>query len=184
MASPGQKHGGCGYLMTGFHTHSYCARCRDKGKGKDPCVEKPDTDCKLCNLLTSDQKVGSGGHGCPKKLQMLQWLVTNCSICWILMPTLVKPWPRKWSISVTLCLFHGQSDSPQKGFLSLTHVRSGIKPDTLAALRTAPLQLATLFLDSVLKKAKEDISDYDSKGRSGGTYKKGRYHPYEHSHKR
>ena len=35
----------------------------------------------------------------------------------------------------------------------LTHVKAGIKPDTLAALRTAPLQLATLFPDSVLKLA-------------------------------
>ena len=42
MASPGQKRGGCGHLMAGFDTHS-CARCRDKGKGKDPCVEKPDS---------------------------------------------------------------------------------------------------------------------------------------------
>ena len=32
----------------------------------------------------------------------------------------------------------------------LSHVKSGIKPDTLAALRTAPLQLATLFPDDVL----------------------------------
>ena len=57
----------------------------------------------------------------------------------------------------------------------LSHVRSGIKPDTLTALRTASLQHATLILDRVLKKAEEDISNYDSKGRSGGTYTKGRY---------
>ena len=56
MASSGQKHGGCGNLMAGFDSHSYCARCCDKEKGKDPCVEKPDADCKFCNLLTSDQK--------------------------------------------------------------------------------------------------------------------------------
>ena len=32
------------------------ARCRDKGKGKDPCVEQPDTkDCKFCNSLTPEQ---------------------------------------------------------------------------------------------------------------------------------
>ena len=31
-------------------------RCRDKGKDKDLCVEKPDiTDCKSCNNLTEDQ---------------------------------------------------------------------------------------------------------------------------------
>ena len=56
MASPGQKRGGCGHLMAGFDTHNFCAGCRDKGKGKDPCVEKPDSDCKLCSILTSDQR--------------------------------------------------------------------------------------------------------------------------------
>ena len=64
------------------------------------------------------------------------------------------------------------------------HMRSGIKPDTLAALRTAPLQLATLFPDSVLRKAEEDISSYESKGQSGSSYRKGLYHPYECSEKR
>ena len=32
-------------MMAGFDPHSVCARCRDKKKGKDPCVEKPDSDC-------------------------------------------------------------------------------------------------------------------------------------------
>ena len=46
MSSPGQKRGGCGHLMVGFDTYSYCARCRDKGKGPEPCVENPSTtDC-------------------------------------------------------------------------------------------------------------------------------------------
>ena len=65
-------------MMAGFDLHSVCARCRDKKKGKDPCVEKP---------------------------------------------------------------------------------------DTLAALRTAPLHIPTLFPDSVIKQAKEDIASFD-KGRS------------------
>ena len=57
MASPGQKRGGCGHLMAGFDTHSYCARCRDKGKGPDPCVENPkSTDCKFCSILTCEQR--------------------------------------------------------------------------------------------------------------------------------
>ena len=56
MASPGQKRGGCGHLMAGFDTHSFCARCHDKGKGQDPCVEKTDSVGKFCNILTSDQR--------------------------------------------------------------------------------------------------------------------------------
>ena len=57
MASPGQNLGGCGHLMTRFDTHSNCARCCGKGKGPDCCVEKPEnSDCKFCNVLTSDQR--------------------------------------------------------------------------------------------------------------------------------
>ena len=56
MASSGQKCGGCDHLMAGFNNHSFCAKCRDKGKGKDPCMEKPEsTDCKICNSLTTEQ---------------------------------------------------------------------------------------------------------------------------------
>ena len=59
----------------------------------------------------------------------------------------------------------------------LSYLKAGIKADTLAALRTAPLHLSTLFPDSVIKQA-EDIASYD-KGQSGSVYNKGRYHPYE-----
>ena len=65
----------------------------------------------------------------------------------------------------------------------LSYLKAGIKPDTLAALRTAPLQLDTLFPDSILKQADEDIAAYD-KSRTGSMYKKGQYHPYEWEEKR
>ena len=62
----------------------------------------------------------------------------------------------------------------------LSHVKNGIKHDTLAALRTGPLQFSTIFPDSVIKKAEEEIAYYDSKGQSANIPKgKGRYHPYE-----
>ena len=41
----------------------------------------------------------------------------------------------------------------------LTHVKSGIKPDTIAALRTAPLHIPTLFPDAVIKRAEEEITN-------------------------
>ena len=47
----------------------------------------------------------------------------------------------------------------------LLHVKTGIKPDTRAALRTAALQMAMLFLDDVLKRAEEDIVNIVKKGR-------------------
>ena len=56
MSSPGQRRGKCGHVMANFDTHSHCARCRDKGKGKEPCVSDPQTsNCQICNSLTSDQ---------------------------------------------------------------------------------------------------------------------------------
>ena len=42
-------------MMAGFDLHSVCACCRDKKKGKDPCVEKPGFDCQHCNTLTPEQ---------------------------------------------------------------------------------------------------------------------------------
>ena len=55
--------------------------------------------------------------------------------------------------------------------------------DTLAALRTGPLHIATLFPDTVLKQAEQDIANFESKGQiqSG---KKGRFHPYKRQDKR
>ena len=68
----------------------------------------------------------------------------------------------------------------------LIHVKNGIKSDTLAALRTAPLEIATLFPDSVIKCAEEDIAHFDNKGQSASSSArgKGRYHPHEKSDKR
>ena len=56
MASPGQKWGwgACSHLMAGFDKHAHCARCRDKSKGTDPCVNNEDCHC---YILTSDQKL-------------------------------------------------------------------------------------------------------------------------------
>ena len=65
----------------------------------------------------------------------------------------------------------------------LNHFKGGVQPDTISALRTAPLHIPTLFPDSIIKRAEEEIAHFESKGRSssGG---KGRYHPYERTEKR
>ena len=65
----------------------------------------------------------------------------------------------------------------------LSHLKMGIKPDTLATLRTGPLHTATLFPDSALKQAEEDIANFESKSHSHSG-KKGRFHPYERQEKR
>ena len=56
MSSPSQRRGGCGHMMAGFDFHSFCARCRDKKKGLDPCVETTPAPCRHCDALTADQK--------------------------------------------------------------------------------------------------------------------------------
>ena len=55
MSSPGQRRGSCGHAMTGFDTHSKCARCRDKGLGDDPCVLKK--ECVICKGFTPEQSL-------------------------------------------------------------------------------------------------------------------------------
>ena len=57
MSSPGQRRGTCGHAMASFDNHLACARCRDKGKGKDPCVEKPDVECTICNNFSPEQRL-------------------------------------------------------------------------------------------------------------------------------
>ena len=54
MASPGQRRGTCGHAMALFDSHTNCVRCREKGVGTDPCVEKK--PCKICDGFTSEQK--------------------------------------------------------------------------------------------------------------------------------
>ena len=41
--------------LASFDGHSFCARYRDKGKGKDPCIETPANDCKFCLALMPEQ---------------------------------------------------------------------------------------------------------------------------------
>ena len=57
MSSPGQRRGTCGYVMANFDSHLVCARFRDKGKDKDPSVEKPDSDCQICLAFSPEQRL-------------------------------------------------------------------------------------------------------------------------------
>ena len=65
----------------------------------------------------------------------------------------------------------------------LSHLKLGVKPDTFAAMRTGPLHIPTLFPDSALKQAEQDIANFESKGQTQSG-KKGCFHPYEHQDKR
>ena len=68
----------------------------------------------------------------------------------------------------------------------LNHLKNGIKPYTLAALRIGPLHIATLFPGAVIKRAEEKIAYFDSKSQStsAASRSKGRFHPYERSERK
>ena len=59
---------------------------------------------------------------------------------------------------------------PEAGDSYLAYLKAGVKADTLNALRTSPLHVETLFPDSCVKKAEEDITDFDG-NKSGSVYK-------------
>ena len=61
----------------------------------------------------------------------------------------------------------------------LEFIRGGVKPDTLSALRTSPVHQLSLFPDSLLVKAEEEISRSEERRSAGNTQRKpGRFHPY------
>ena len=61
----------------------------------------------------------------------------------------------------------------------LEYIRGGVKPDTLTALRTSPVHLLSLFPDSLLVKAEDEISRSEERRSAGTTQRKpGRFHPY------
>ena len=91
--------------------------------------------------------------------------------------------------SITQCMAKTMEHLSDFAFVSmynftdayLAHMKSGIKQDTLASLRQA-----TLFPDRLLKKAEEDISNFEDKGRSHASSsgrRDTRYHPYKRSDK-
>ena len=61
----------------------------------------------------------------------------------------------------------------------LTHVKTGIKADTVA-----PIHISTLFPDDLIKRTKEEISHHESKGHASTSHGKGRFHPYERPERR
>ena len=65
MSSPSQKHGSCGHIMASFDSHGFCARCRDKGKGSDPCTSH--IDCNACNSLTEEQCLSTPSYRIKKE---------------------------------------------------------------------------------------------------------------------
>ena len=67
----------------------------------------------------------------------------------------------------------------------LEFIHGGVKPDALTALRTAPVHLHSLFPDSLLVKAEDEISRSEERYSSGSVHRKPRrFHPYVSSNDR
>ena len=61
-------------------------------------------------------------------------------------------------------------------------IYGAVKPDTLTALCTAPVHLHSLFPDSFLVKAEDEISRSEERRSSGSAHRKlGHFHPYASS---
>ena len=67
MSSPGQRRGTCGHAMASFDSHLACARFRDEGKVKDPCVKKPDIECAICSSFSPEQRLQLATPSCKIK---------------------------------------------------------------------------------------------------------------------
>ena len=62
---------------------------------------------------------------------------------------------------------------------NLEFIRGGVKPDTLTALHIFPVHLHSLFPDSLLVKAEEEISPSEERRSVGSVHRKpGHFHPY------
>ena len=54
--------------MACFDSHTHCTHCRDKGKGKDFCVENPESSiCQICKSFTPEQRQQLGTPSCKLK---------------------------------------------------------------------------------------------------------------------
>ena len=66
----------------------------------------------------------------------------------------------------------------------LEYLHAGVKQDTLAALRTAPIHIHSLFPDQLLMKAEEEVTRSEERHSSSQSHRKpGRFHPYASSDK-
>ena len=115
MSSPSQRRVTCGHMMAGFDFHKVCARCRDKKKGQDPCVEKPGTDCLHCNALTPEQlaQLSTSSYKIKKEKREAKSSTAAKnppSTDGTLSPTLVDP-----SLVVVVGVVDGQSTSRSPG---------------------------------------------------------------------
>ena len=161
------------------------------GVGDDPCVKKQ--DCQICKVFTPSQILqlatptykARKERGEQKKsaertqqaVEELEYLVTfNRSILQAMQRTMQDLSEGVFISMANLTL------ACQDSYLEFLH--GGVKPDTLTALRTAPVHLNSLFPDSLLVKAEDEISGSEERRSGSSNRKPGRFHPYVSSNGR
>ena len=129
------------------------------------------------SILQSEQTKGKSAGKVGAATEELQYLInfsTSITHCVAKAMQYLSDFAFVSMANVTLC----RRDS------YLAHVKSGLKQNTLSALRQAPLDLPTLFPDFVLKLAEQGIGRLEDNGRShgqSGGRRDNRFHPYRRS---
>ena len=125
-----------------------------------------------------DTGKGKAAERTQQAVEELEYLVTfNHSISQAMQPTMQDFSERVFISMANLTLARRDS--------YLEFFRGEVKPDTLTALRTAPVHLNSLFPDSLLVKAEDEISLSEERRSSGSVHRKpGRFHLYVSSNGR
>ena len=146
----------------------------NQAAGLSRCVSKVQQSmASQLKILQSEHSKGKSADKVGGATEELQYLMTfNSSITQCMTKTM-----EHLSDFAFVCMYNftlARRDS------YLAHMKTGLKPDTLAALRQAPMESATLFPDTILKKAEDDISKFEERGHShagSSNRKESRYHP-------
>ena len=125
-------------------------------------------------ILQSEHSKGKSADKVGEATEELQYLMTfNSSITQCMARTMEHLSDCAFVSMYNFTLAHRDS--------YLAHMKSGIKQDTLAALRQVPMDSPTLFPDSLLKKAEEDISKFEDRGHRPASSASRKDSPYKRS---
>ena len=145
----------------------------NQAAGLSRCLTKVQ-DSMVTHLMTLrvDKTKGKAAERTQQAVEELEYLVTfNRSISQAMQRTMQDLSEAVFIIMANLTLAHRDS------YLEFLH--SGVKPYTLTALHTAPVHLHSLFPDSLLVKAEDEISRSEERRSSGSAHRKpGCFHPY------
>ena len=151
----------------------------NQAAGLSRCLTKvQDSMVTHLKTLHVDKTKGKAAERTQQAVEELEYLVAfNRSISQAMQRTMQDLSKGVFISMANLTLAHRDS--------YLEFIRGGVKPDTLTASRTAPVHLHSLFPDSLLVKAEDEISRSKERRSSGSSHwKPGCFHPYASSNGR